>query len=153
MRKSNKKAAFSLVEIIVVIGMVGVLLGIVAYSSHRSADNRSLDLNSKKIEAALQQTKQKAVNDGGASIVFTLPKNGQAGNWEIRDHSGNRVATDTIPQQLDLTISPSSSRTLYFSQAGSASADTSFQVKAVSTGKVVSFKLYQATGAIERVNE
>lgn len=148
MRLNKRKSGFTLIEIAVVIGILGILLGIGIPVFRNSMANRQLDASAEELAASLRYTQQIARAEGSATLDFTRPPSGLAAfrGYSIVDSAGNIKRQSTIPSSVNLSSGPGNAITFNANGTTNAGGDITLSSIVTTRSKVVN--IVQATGLI-----
>lgn len=121
--KNKNRAGFSLMEVIVVMGIFIVIAGMVRFFPMDYFYARSLEDDSAKISFALRGARDRAIVQDGASAWGVHFVNSASGADYYQVFRGNTFVTGTVTERIDLnetvqfTVPPSASSTdITFSQ-------------------------------------
>ena len=152
---TNLKWAFSIVELLVVIALIGIVAAIVAPNMGSWACEEDIKKNSMAMNYLLQRGRNEAMNIDGNNVsrqVLAIMENRKLNLYSIpRGSCSRRSGTWIDGKQLDTGISPNpSSFTTCFYPDGSALGSSLTLTKQCS-GQTLRFKneVFGATGFIE----
>jgi len=155
MLPTNLKWAFSIVELLVVIALIGIVAAIVAPNMGSWACEEDIKKNSMAMNYLLQRGRNEAMNIDGNNVsrqVLAIMENRKLNLYSIPRGSCSRRSGSLIDgKQLDTGISPNpSSFTTCFYPDGSALGSSLTLTKQCS-GQTLRFKneVFGATGFIE----
>lgn len=104
MKHRTGQRGFTLIEVLIVIGIIGAMMALTYPSIMNSLETRNLDNSAREIQTTLQQARYRAVTD---KVHYRVRFAQQGGLWrlylESLDEAGNWNAT---PGYLERSISP-----------------------------------------------
>ena len=115
----RKIFGFTLIEIMLSIGVAAILLAISTISWRRVILNRTLDTAINEVEAALNLASQTAKStNGDAHIEFTAPSDANGdGSWQVYKEGNTMTSSGKISPKLWLKINPDAT-SIYYNAAG-----------------------------------
>jgi len=149
---SGKKSGFTLIEIVVVLGILGVVLGLVLFSFQKSKLNNTLRLASRQLVSDMEYTKSIAEkNADTASLAYTSTDN----SYAIKDAS-NRVLKKVVLDSAitwtaySFTVSSyEACTTVTFYSNSSASSNYTVSLNNANCPKNFTLSIRKATGSVK----
>jgi Tfp pilus assembly protein FimT len=104
MKNRMRERGFTLIEAVIVIGIIGAIVVFMFPSIMNSLETRDIENSARDIQTTLQQARYRAVND---KIHFRVRFAQDRGLWRVFLESADAAGTWTgVPGFLDKTISP-----------------------------------------------
>lgn len=142
MTAASRRPGYTLMEIVVVLGILAVLLSMGLMYTARAKANRELDSAAMEMVNALKYARQMAISSGGTTVTFTPA----SAFYIITQTTGGQVLKRiTIPPSTTMTI-PNAMNPLLFSANGSTNAGGDITVTSSSTGRAGTVNVQQVAG-------
>lgn len=117
----TRRAAFTLVELLLVTSIMAVLLGIASLVTGNIRANRALDNSLSESLAVFREARAIAISQNGAVLSFTSSFSGPV-TYRLTNGAGRVIQTANLPPQVTMRTAPTTLFPITFTSNGVASA-------------------------------
>ncbi|MBI3927159.1 MAG: prepilin-type N-terminal cleavage/methylation domain-containing protein [Armatimonadetes bacterium] len=154
MVRPPRRQAFTLLELLIVLGIAAIILGLVAFNGRTALSHRHIDQAAQELKNSLGYARSLAVNTGGSrlELIGSAPA---FTSIRVLDGSGGMAKQSELPAGVEISVAPSTVA-IAFQRNGSldpASLGTATEITMTVGGGDGSFirvvTVRRQTGAVE----